>query len=122
MLLKIRYFSFFILLLSLTVQGLQVVGSDGAIGHLEKYLTHNENHHDNIAETEHSHTHKHSEEGEEHEHQHEHQSSTQGSFNLLSNKSFKLINISMEEQSHNFLIKLMISSDHPCSIFRPPIS
>jgi ABC-type Zn2+ transport system substrate-binding protein/surface adhesin len=103
-------------------QGNAVPEVNNLVAHLERYSYIDEAHHDNIADTEHGHKHKHSENEEEHEHHHEHNTSPQSNLKLISNKSFSLINISAEEIEQNFFVELMVSTEHPFSIFRPPIS
>lgn len=116
-------FTFFLFLATgIVTQGTVVPETNKLEAHFDQYSSSNETHHDNITDTEHSHTHKHSENEEEHEHHHEHNTSPQGSLKLLNIKSFSITNTSIQEDEQNYFVKLMISSEHPFSIFRPPIS
>ena len=112
-------------LLSLTVsiisQGSVILQIEDIDSHLEHYTYNDDSHHDNIADSEHSHTHKHNKDDEEHEHHHDHNATPQVNLKLLSVKSLVIINLSIIEESHKFFRKILISSEYPSAIFRPPI-
>ena len=52
---------------------------------------------------------------------HDHPSSAQVSLRLLSSKSIHMLNISTTKEDQSLVIKSMISSEYPFSIFRPPV-
>ncbi len=116
---KLTLFTF--LILCLGTQGLFFNSAEDINSHLENYSEFSETHHDNIADVEHSHTHKHSEDGEEHEHHHDHSNTPQPSIKLLASISFKIIEVAYEKLENNYSTKAMHSTEHPSSIFRPPI-
>jgi ABC-type nickel/cobalt efflux system permease component RcnA len=117
----LKIFSFFFLGLSLSFQGLQVLGTEEIDIHLQQYAHCDETHHDTLAEDKHFHTHKHSENGEEHEHNHDHKNFSQGNIDILNKVSFHLLNESYEEGGQHFAYHSMGSTEHIYPIFRPPI-
>ena len=117
---KLTLFTF--LILCLATQGFIFNSAEDINSHFDSYSEFSETKHDNIADDDHSHSHKHSENGEEHEHHHNHSSTSQQSIKLLVNISFKLIEIVYEKSENHYSNKAMSSTEHPSSIFRPPIS
>jgi len=106
--------------ISFVSQGLFLPESD-LEAHLKNSRYISSNGHDNIADSEHTHIHKHSEDGEEHEHHHDHIGSAQSSLKLIVISDINLRIQSSSEYRHDFNYKLMLPSDYPLSIFRPPI-
>jgi hypothetical protein len=113
------------LILCFGTHGLLFNSAEDITSHFESYSKFSDTHHDNIADVEHSHTHththKHSEDGEEHEHHHDHSSTPQQPIKLLASISFKILEVVYEELKNIYSTKAMNSTEHPSSIFRPPI-
>lgn len=87
--------------------------------HFRIYSILNSTLHENIDDRKTHHSHKHSENGDEHSH--EHNTISHYDLNYL-NQEFKLDYTAKEIVKKTFLIlKNLISSPHPFSLFRPPI-
>lgn len=113
---------FTIFVISLVVQGLNDNFSYDLSLHIEAYSEMNETHHDNIATEEHSHVHRHSENGDEHEHHHDHSNVFQQSIKLITPLVFKAFHMAYEKLLNYYSYKSMFSTEHPLSVFRPPIA
>lgn len=95
--------------------------SQNAEQHLKLYSEHEETGHDNIADSEHTHSHKHSEGGDEHEHSHDHLNLNFNPLIILNHFSIKTLSKTSTALEIFFMNQNLTSTEHPSSIFRPPI-
>lgn len=121
----IKNLTIFITVTILVFQGVAVSEVSTLENHLNLYPAqeHSKTAHENIDTNEHTHTHKHkhSDEDEEHDHSHDHLNFAHNLV-LSSERAFEIAtDLVVSKSQSNFQNVFHFSTQHPSTLFRPPI-